>query len=102
VRARLKGDTAHSKSLFRDWTGTSTEDHAVNRAKKKDITDPEIESTASGLQEHVENDGIADGSKSQATTRRDLGRNNKRAKDEHPAAPEPVIGMNDEKGHVSL
>ncbi|KAL1969477.1 hypothetical protein VTN77DRAFT_8915 [Rasamsonia byssochlamydoides] len=101
VRARLKGDTIHAKGAFNDWTGTTTQDHAINRANNKDITDPEIESTVSGRQEHVENEGIADQSKSQATTQRDLGRNSKRAKEEHPAAPEPVIGMNDERGEVS-
>lgn len=116
VRARLKGDNAvhhnhhhnhHAKgraraAAFKDWTGTTTQDHAVTRAGKKDITDPEIESTVAGLQERVENEGIADQSKSHATTERDLGRHSKRAKEESPAAPEPVIGMTDEKGHVSL
>lgn len=39
---------------------------------------------------------------SSATTERDLGRNAKRAKEEHPKSPEPIIGMNDERGEVSL
>lgn len=36
--------------------------------------------------------------KSQATSQRDVGNNNERAKKDNPEAPEPVIGMNDEKG----
>ena len=35
---------------------------------------------------------------SQATSQRDVRDNNKRAKEEHPEAPEPVIGMNEERG----
>ncbi|KKA20476.1 hypothetical protein T310_5495 [Rasamsonia emersonii CBS 393.64] len=105
VRARLKGDTVHDhakRAAFKDWTGTTTQDHAVNRASNRDITDPEIESTVAGLQERDENEGIADQSKSHATTERDSGRHSKRAKEESPAAPEPVIGMTDEKGHSSV
>jgi hypothetical protein len=84
------------------WSGASTEDHTINKAKKGDTTDPQAEAAAFGQQEREENRGIADRTKSQATTERDLGRNNKRAKEDHPKAPEPIIGMNDEKGQVSL
>jgi hypothetical protein len=38
---------------------------------------------------------------SQATSRKDERNNNKRAKEDHPEAPEPVIGMNEERGGVS-
>lgn len=102
VRARLKGDTANSSGITRGWSGTSTEDHALDRTKRGDITDPQMESALSGQQERAENEFIADRSKSQATTERDLGSNNRRAKEQYPKAPEPVIGANDEKGEVSL
>lgn len=39
---------------------------------------------------------------SQAISRQDEGNNNARAKKDRPAAPEPVIGMNEERGSVSL
>lgn len=39
---------------------------------------------------------------SQAISRRDEDQSNKKAKRDHPEAPEPVIGMNEERGSVSL
>ncbi|KAL1885437.1 hypothetical protein Plec18167_000931 [Paecilomyces lecythidis] len=80
------------------WTGTSTEDHAINRTKKKDITDPQMESTQSGQEERERNESIADSSKSSSTTERDVNKSSERAKKDHPHAPEPIIGVNDEKG----
>jgi hypothetical protein len=38
---------------------------------------------------------------SQAISRRDESQGNKKAKQDHPEAPEPVIGMNEERGSVS-
>lgn len=86
---------------FQDWKGSSTQDHATNRASRNDITDPAVEGVARGKEERKENIGIADATKSGATTERDLGKNSKRAKEENPKAPEPIIGMSDERGHVS-
>ena len=48
--------------------------------------DPSMPSTASGK------------SRSQAATQKDEKNSGQRAKEEHPEAPEPVIGMNDERG----
>lgn len=87
---------------FQEWKGSSTADHVVNRAAKNDITDPEVESAATGRAEKQRNSAIADSTMSGATTERDLRRNAKRAKEEHPKSPEPIIGMNDERGEVSL
>ena len=39
---------------------------------------------------------------SQATTEKDSGNQNQQAQKDHPEAPGPVIGMNDERGQVSL
>ncbi len=38
---------------------------------------------------------------SQAISRKDEGNHNKRAEEDKPEAPKPVIGMNDERGGVS-
>ena len=38
---------------------------------------------------------------SQAISQKDEGSHNKRAEQEKPEAPKPVIGMNDERGGVS-
>lgn len=70
----------------------------MNRAAKDDLTDPQTEGAAKGRAERQENWGIADSTMSGAMTERDLGRNAKRAKEEHPKSPEPIIGMNDERG----
>lgn len=118
VRAQFSSDSQHFESQssteprssrdpkvkghkVQEWRGSSTEDHATNRAAKNDITDPEVEGVAKGQKEREESAGIADATKSSATTQRDLGQNKKKAKEEHPKAPEPVIGMNDERGSVS-
>lgn len=44
----------------------------------------------------------SDGVHSQATTEKDKGGQNAQAKRDHPEAPGPVIGMNDERGGVSM
>ncbi|GAD99817.1 conserved hypothetical protein [Paecilomyces variotii No. 5] len=94
VPARFKSDSKQTSG----WTGTTTDDHAINRTKKKDITDPQMESTQSGQGERERNESIADSSKSSSTTERDVNKSGERAKKEHPHAPEPIIGVNDEKG----
>ncbi|EED21500.1 conserved hypothetical protein [Talaromyces stipitatus ATCC 10500] len=85
---------------FQEWKGSSTSDHAVNRADKNDVTDPLVEGVSRGRAEKRENLGIADSTMSGATTERDLGRNAKRAKEKNPKSPEPIIGINDERGQV--
>lgn len=98
-------DTAdpHVKNAaWQDWKGTRTEDHAVNRAAKNDITDPETEGSAKMRKEHDENEGIADSTLSSATTRRDTAKGREAAEKEFPEAPGPVIGMEDERGSVSF
>lgn len=40
----------------------------------------------------------AGGESSQAASEADQGNHNERAKKDHPEAPGPVIGMNDERG----
>lgn len=39
---------------------------------------------------------------SSATDEKDYGNQNKKAKEENPEAPGPVLGMNDERGGVSF
>ena len=90
------------KKFFKKWTGTPEEEHAVHRTQRNDTTDPETEASSEGMAERGENEGIADGNKSQATTERGGLKHQRRAKEEFPKAPEPVIGMNDERAEVSL
>ena len=59
--------------------------------------DPQSQNAQAGMKEHEQ---FKEGS--QAISRKDERDNNKRAKEDHPEAPEPVIGMNEERGSVSL
>ncbi|KAJ5793736.1 hypothetical protein N7457_000335 [Penicillium paradoxum] len=84
-------------SIFKDWKGSTPEDHSHKRSEKGDTEDIHSEASASARRERVESHGIADDSISQAITERGGTKREKQAKEEHPKAPEPVIGMNDER-----
>lgn len=88
-----------NSGLSKDWKGTGAEDNAVNRAKKNDTTDPTTDASASVMQDRKEGGG--DDAKPQGATEKGGSQHGKKAKQEHPKAPEPIIGMNDERGHVS-
>ncbi|KAJ5664418.1 hypothetical protein N7507_005149 [Penicillium longicatenatum] len=90
------------ESITKQWKGASKDDHATERSKKGDTHDINSDASASGMKEREQSEGIADKTKSQGMTQRGGTEGGKKAKAEHPAAPEPVIGMNDEraqKGH---
>lgn len=91
---------ARLQSLTKEWKGAHTEEHSIPRAKRGDTKDPSADAVASGMEERDVNEGIADDTKSQATTQRGGLKEERKAKKEHPAAPEPIIGMNDERGGV--
>lgn len=88
-------------SIFKDWKGSTQEDHTHVRSEHGDTEDVHSEASASARKERQANEGIADDSKSQAITERGGVKHAKKAKEEHPKAPEPVIGMNDERSKVS-
>lgn len=92
--------TTRNYSITKDWKGSPTEAHAKERAKKGDSFDVHAAPAASGMQERDVNEGIADDTKSQGMTERGGRKQAKKAKEEHPAAPEPIIGMNDERAEV--
>ncbi|KAJ5717025.1 hypothetical protein N7488_002671 [Penicillium malachiteum] len=90
------------KSITKEWKGASTEDHNTCRSQKGDTHDPASSAAATGINERKANEGIADKTKSSGITQRGGVEHGRKAKQEHPAAPEPIIGMNDEraqKGH---
>ncbi|CAK45630.1 hypothetical protein AnigIFM63604_011899 [Aspergillus niger] len=94
VQARL------NSGLGKDWKGTGAEDHAVDRTQKNDTTDPTTDASASVMQDRKEGEG--NDAKPQGATEKGGSQHGKKAKQEHPKAPEPIIGMNDERGHVSF
>ncbi|OJJ49965.1 hypothetical protein ASPZODRAFT_54275, partial [Penicilliopsis zonata CBS 506.65] len=87
--------------LAKQWKGSGDEDHSIHRQEKGDTTYPGAEGARQGIKEREESEGIADATKSQAKTEREGLKFGRKAKEDHPKAPEPVIGMNDERGEVS-
>lgn len=91
---------ARGYSLFKGWKGSDPDAHSIRRAKEGDTEDPQSEATASGMEEREQNEGIADQTQSQGMTERGGRKQAEKAKKEHPKAPEPIIGMNDERAQV--
>jgi hypothetical protein len=72
------------------WTGRTPDEHAVNRTDEKDV---QSKSAHQGMREKDRGE-----SHSTAISGKG-GEHNKKAEQEKPKAPKPVIGMNDERGH---
>lgn len=72
------------------YEGRGSNDHAVNRTER---LDPQSKASQSGMDQHAKGE-----EGSQALSRKDEGGFNKKAKDDYPEAPGPVLGMNDERG----
>lgn len=89
-----------SYSITKEWKGSQPEEHTKERAKRGDAVDVHAAPSTSGMQEREVNEGIADNTKSQGMTERGGRKQARKAKEEHPAAPEPIIGMNDERAEV--
>lgn len=87
-------------SIFKEWKGGG--EHTTERSKKGDTADIHAHSSASGMQERKTHEGAGDPSKSQGTTETGGSQHGKQAKKDNPKAPEPIIGMNDERGKASL
>jgi hypothetical protein len=80
------------------WSGRPAEDHATQRDRLDTQGDASQEGMKKFQDGQDQNTKTASG---QAITRKDEKNANQRAKDDHPEAPGPVIGMNDERGSVS-
>lgn len=87
-------------SLSEEWEGSKPEENTKERAKRGETADVHAAAGASGMQERERNEGVADETKSQGMTERGGHKHGRKAKEEHPAAPEPIIGMNDERAQV--
>lgn len=88
------------ESITKQWKGASTDDHSTQRSKRGDEHDINASASASGMEERRQSEGVADKTKSQGMTQRGGTESGRKAKSEHPAAPEPIIGMNDERAQV--
>ena len=76
------------------WQGRQPSEHVTNQDQELDI---HSSASKSGKRQRAEGDG----KDSSAATEKDVGNQNEKAKKDHPEAPGPVIGMNDERGGVS-
>ncbi|KAJ5126935.1 hypothetical protein N7448_007714 [Penicillium atrosanguineum] len=83
--------------LLKEWKGSGSTDSNVKRAKQGDTNDPPSDAAASAFKEREASSGLNDDTKQQGTTERGGRKHAQKAKQEHPAAPEPIIGMNDER-----
>lgn len=76
------------------WTGRQPKEHVT---EIQDELNVHSKASKSGKQER------AGGSEQNSSTNeKDYGNQNKKAKEENPEAPGPVLGMNDERGGVSF
>ncbi len=71
------------------WSGRDPDEHAVNRTDEKDT---QSKPAHQGMKEKDEGDSQALGVSEKG------GKGNKKAEQDRPEAPKPVIGMNDERG----
>ncbi|KAL8845071.1 MAG: hypothetical protein Q9176_000743 [Flavoplaca citrina] len=74
------------------WSGRQPSEHVTNRTDELDVHSGASKSGARQRVEDSEHEG------SSAAKQKDPGNQNEKAKRDHPEAPGPVIGMNDERG----
>ncbi|KAI4200772.1 MAG: hypothetical protein LQ350_003680 [Teloschistes chrysophthalmus] len=74
------------------WSGRQPSEHVTNRTDELDV---QSGASKSGARQRAEEDEHVGSS---ATSQKDPGNQNEKAKQDHPEAPGPVIGMNDERG----
>ncbi|KAL8915046.1 MAG: hypothetical protein Q9171_000486 [Xanthocarpia ochracea] len=77
------------------WSGRQPSEHTTNREDELDVHSGASKSGARQRMNDDEHEG------SSAASQKDPGNQNEKAKKDHPEAPGPVIGMNDERGGVS-
>ena len=77
------------------WQGRQPFEHVTDQDHELDI---HSSASKSGKRQRAEGNG----KDSSAATEKDPGNQNEKAKKDHPEAPGPVIGMNDERGGVSI
>lgn len=86
----------HHRTLTTTPRASNGSDSSTHVTNKKDELDVHSAASKSGKR-----DRASDNTQSGAASERDARDDNKRAKEENPEAPGPVIGMNDERGGVS-
>jgi hypothetical protein len=76
----------------RHWKGSGPKDHIT---RTNDSHNTQIDAAKDGAADRASSDG------STAATEKNKEDYNAKSKETHPKAPDPIIGMNDERGGVS-
>lgn len=85
-----------NSSIQQKWEGSKAEEHATRETDKYNV---QQDATKEGKAERASGEGSsATSEKAGMKGEQDL---NKKAEKDHEEAPQPVIGMNDERGGVS-
>jgi hypothetical protein len=77
----------------KNWKGSHPKDHITETDDSHNV---QIDGAKGGAMDRGSPDG------SSAATEKDPGKRKQKAKVDHPKAPEPIIGMNDERGDVCM
>lgn len=85
--------TAAPSRFSSTWEGRQASEHVTNSKDELNVQSSAFSSGKKARASDLEN--------SSATSEKDHGNQNEKAKKDHPEAPSPVIGMNDERGRVS-
>ncbi|KAL3479785.1 hypothetical protein BJX99DRAFT_255219 [Aspergillus californicus] len=89
--------------VTQEWEGSSGEKHTTHRNKKeKDTTDPQTIASSRTMADREENYGVGNTGVSNAATERGGRKNEREVKKDHPKAPEPVLGINDERAQKGV
>lgn len=88
----VQRDTWDSYADSQTSIGRQPDEHVTNSSNELDV---QSAASKSGKRQRAEEDHPTS-----AATEKDTGNQNEKAKKDHPEAPGPVIGMNDERGGV--
>ncbi|KAL4934152.1 uncharacterized protein BDV17DRAFT_2009 [Aspergillus undulatus] len=100
---QVQVEARRNRGLAQDWKGSSGEKHTTHRVEiEKDRTDPQTIASDRSMKDREQNFGGGASGESDATTETGGRQNEKKVKKDHPKAPEPVIGMNDERAQKGV
>ncbi|CEL09523.1 hypothetical protein ASPCAL12658 [Aspergillus calidoustus] len=103
IHPTLSVQTRLNSGITKDWKGSSGEKHATHRIQKEnDATDPQTIGSGRTMEDREKNYGTGNTGTSDAATERGGRKNERKVKQDHPKAPEPVLGMNDERAQKGV
>ncbi|KAL4900973.1 hypothetical protein BDW74DRAFT_160916 [Aspergillus multicolor] len=93
----------NNSGVTKDWKGSSGEKSASHRVEhENDTTDPQTIASSRTMKDREENFGVGNRGESDAATERGGLKNQEKVKKDHPKAPTPVLGINDERAQKGV